>query len=151
MQNINGTIGFLLPASFKAKVKQAMEKGVGKVFGAITNNKVAGALAAKPDLFKDRNYNVYRRPGDRAIAAASAAGGPYRSSVEDFADPEAGFFDAASQNGSFMSAVEVSNSSHLLSKTPSLPPTSPMSLPLPPFNRFAAASAALGVLLCFLA
>lgn len=134
VQNIDGTIGFLLPKSFKAKIKQAMDEGVGKVFGAVTNNKLAGALKNKNDRFEDRNLNVYRRPGDRAIAAAAAAAGghTYQQSVrsDQFADPEAGFFDTTSQNGSFMSAIEVSDSSMLLTTSFShLPRTSSMGLP----------------------
>lgn len=153
LQNIDGTIGFLLPKSLKAKIKRAMDEGVGAVFGAVTDNKLAGALKSKNDRFKDRNLNVYRRPGDRALAAAaSAAGaGPYQRSVtsEQFADPEAGFFDTNSQNGSFMSAVEVSDSSQLLTISPShLLPRSSMGLPLPPRSR-AAADSAFGVPLCF--
>jgi hypothetical protein len=98
LQNIDSAIGFWIPNKLKAKIKLAMEQGVTKVFGAVTNNK----------LFNDRNYNVYLRPGDRAMAAASGTGGSMSPSAEEFEDSEAGFYDANSQNGSFMSATEVS-------------------------------------------
>lgn len=114
----------ILPQSFKDKIKRAMTEGVGKVFGAVTDNKlvdvmkdkmgadkVKGALAGRNDLFNDRNLNVYRRPGDRAAAAAAAAAAaPNWQSARDadeFGDPEAAYYDAASMNGSFMSAADV--------------------------------------------
>jgi hypothetical protein len=92
----------------KAKIKLAMEQGVTQVFGAVANNKLTDKLAGRSELFNDRNYNVYLRPGDRAMAAARGTGGSMRPSAQEFEDPEAGFYDANSQNGSFMSATEVS-------------------------------------------
>lgn len=109
MQNIDGTIGRVLPQKFKEKVQQAMQQGIGSVFGKVTG-KVSGkmkdsvgskiSLSGRNEIFEDRNLNVYRRPGDAAQ--------PFKRlediGVNEFADPLG--------TGSFLSA-EVCSCSHL--------------------------------------
>lgn len=99
--NIDGTIGRVLPQKFKEKVQQAMQQGIGSVFGKVTG-KVSGkmkdsvgskiSLSGRNDIFEDRNLYVYRRPGDAAQ--------PFKRlediGVNEFADPLG--------TGSFLSA-----------------------------------------------
>lgn len=93
LQNLDGTIGRFLPSKFKDKVQQAMNQGIGSVFGKLKDglgDKVA--LGGSDDIFSDRNYYVYRRPGDKTQAYKRLED----LGANDFADPLG--------TGSFMSA-----------------------------------------------
>jgi hypothetical protein len=92
VQNLNGTIGIILPNAVKEKIKEAMEHGISATFGKVSNL-ANDKLTRLKTIFRDRNYNVYRRAGDRAEV--------YRTSA--YADAEGAFVDANSQQGSFMS------------------------------------------------
>lgn len=103
MQNIDSTIGRFLPQTFKDKVQQAMQQGIGSVFGKVTG-KMKDSLGDKvplgggSDIFIDRNHYVYRQTGDSTHAYKRLEDiGP-----NQFADPMG--------TGSFMSA-EVRTSS----------------------------------------
>jgi hypothetical protein len=93
VQNLDGTIGIILPNAVKEKIKEAMEHGISATFGKVSNL-ANDKLTRLKTIFRDRNYNVYRRAGDRAEV--------YRTSAA-YADAEGAFFDANSQQGSFMS------------------------------------------------
>eukprot|EP00892_Ulva_mutabilis_P005047 jgi/Ulvmu1/2914/UM147_0012.1 len=98
--NIDGSIGRFLPATFKEKVQKAMNQGISEVFNV--KGKVKGkmqdslgqklSLSGGDDIFDDRNLYVYRQPGDQTQAYKRLEDiGP-----NQFADPMG--------TGSFMSA-----------------------------------------------
>lgn len=107
VQNLDSTLGRLLPKSITEKVKLAMDKGVGSVFGA--TDKIQ--LTSKAALFKDNKYDVYTRgypaprselPGDDEFVQAPERLSQLRS-VGSFGSAK--FYDAQSASGSFMSSL----------------------------------------------
>ena len=113
-QNLDSTLGRLLPKSVTDKVKLAMHKGVGSVFGAADKLQ----LTSKAALFKDDKYDVYTRgyPAPRSELPPLGTGGdeefvqaPERlsrvGSTNSFGSAK--FYDAASMSGSFLSSVSL--------------------------------------------